>query len=185
MKINLLLLLLLLTFFLSACQHGASDSSANPDNVLPDKIVAVGYGTISQFKNHPKSQQRLLAMRAARLDAYRNLVEEFYGTRIKGHTSVKDMSIESDSYRSYFDSVIRGISLLSITPKGNDVYEAEVELILSGDISNCLSAATTACIGNKSLTTTQYPLNKWPEEQLNCTPDCQSMAYPQVIYYEN
>jgi len=184
MKINLMLIMLQM-FLLSACQHSPSDSGATPGYKISNKIEAVGYGTISQFKNHPKAQQQLLAMRAARLDAYRNLVEEFYGIRIKGHSSVKDMTIQSDSYRSYFDAIIRGISLLSITPKGNDIYEAEVELVLSGDISDCLASPTDLCLSSKSLTTTQYPLNKWPEEQLNCSPDCQSMAYPQVIYYAN
>jgi hypothetical protein len=150
---------------------------------MPHKIEAVGYATISQFKNYPKAQQRLLAMRAAKLDAYRAIVEELYGTHLKGNTTIRDMVIENDSYRAYFDSMVRGIHLLSITPKGNDIYEAEVELRLSNRSTQCLNNMSASCTQNKAAVVSQYPLADFPESRLNCTPNCQGMAFPQVIYY--
>lgn len=197
-------LILLIVFFISACTPTPVVVSMPPQQDLSKKIEAVGYGTISQFKNYPKAQQRLLAMRAARLDAYRNIVEEFYGTRIKGQTTVRDMVIENDSYRSYFDAVVKGIHLITITPKGDDIYEAEVELTISNTMGHCLSNLTSSCLRyntrvpvinnvpcnanfrncsqQTSIVTTQ-PLMLAPESELHCQPDCQGLAYPQVIYY--
>ncbi len=171
-----------MVLLISAC-HTTSSLVHSPTIVTPQKITAVGYATLSQFKNYPKAQQRLLAMRAAKLDAYRSIVEQLYGTRLKGNTTIRDMVIENDSYRAYFDAVVRGVHLLSITPKGNDIYEAEVELILSHYNSQCLNDLSNSCISKQTTVTSQYPLAEYPESRLNCNPDCQGMAFPQVIYY--
>jgi hypothetical protein len=109
-------------------------------------FTAVGYGVESNYKNYPLPRQRLLAIRAAKLDAYRNLAEEINGTRLRGHTSVKDAVVESDSYRAYVDAIVRGAHLISVTPKGEGVYEAEVELRLSTLTYSCLMRPAYQCL---------------------------------------
>jgi hypothetical protein len=111
-------------------------------------FTAVGYGVESDYKNYPKPRQRLLAIRAAKLDAYRSLAEELNGARLRGHTTVKDAVIESDSYRAYVDAIVRGAHLLSVTPKGEGVYEAEVELRLSTLAYGCLMRPASQCYSN-------------------------------------
>ncbi|MFK5984766.1 MAG: LPP20 family lipoprotein [Pseudomonadota bacterium] len=132
----------LFSLFLSAC-------APRPLIVMPrpaDKIIsAIGYSTLSSFKNYPLAQQKLLAIRGAKLDAYRSLAEELDGVRIKSNTTVKDMVIENDSYRAYVNTVIRGAHLVAITPKAEGVYEAEVSLTITPKITGCLYVHTTAC----------------------------------------
>jgi|GEM_PF-5687749 len=191
-------LLLIPLLLLSACQSSQIMVPVSNSRNLPIRYEAVGYGTLSQFKKYPMAQRRLLAMRAAKLDAYRSIVEEVYGTRVKGHTTIKDMVIENDNYRTYFDSVVRGIHLLTITPKGDGIYEAEVELKLSQPINQCLQnlnnscslpaykiqqAKSTCITHQQNVSQTTYPLAEYSQACLNCNPDCLSMAFPQVIYY--
>ncbi len=139
---NRLLLFLFILIVQSAC------TPVTQVVVVPEKqkvIDAVGYSALSNFKNHPQAQQRLLAIRAAKLDAYRNLAEEVYGVRIRSNSTVKNMLIESDSYRAYVDAVVRGAHLVSITPKEGGVYEAEVSLILTPKMSSCLYRHSADC----------------------------------------
>jgi len=111
------------------------------------RLKAIGYGAESDYSNYPAPRKRLLAIRAAKLDAYRNLAETLYGTRITGVTTVKDAAIESDKFRAYVDAVVRGAQLLALTPKGEGLYEAELELRIDEDIFKCFASLTPACTG--------------------------------------
>lgn len=119
----------------------------------PQVYTAVGYGFESSYKNYPDGQRRVLAIRAAKLDAYRSLAEEFQGTRIRGVTTVKDMAVENDSYRSYVDAVVRGARLGVVTPKGEGVYEAEVQLRLDTPVLSCLRSPTVHCLNRPTVHT--------------------------------
>ena len=44
-----------------------------------DSIVATGYAVISIQKSDNPAQQRILSIRASKLDAYRSLLEQVYG----------------------------------------------------------------------------------------------------------
>ncbi len=109
------------------------------NNVVVTKTIeAVGYSNTSNFEKYPQAQRQLLAIRGAKLDAYRNLAEELYGVRIRSNTTVKDMVVKNDSYRAYIDAVVRGAHVETITPRDNGVYEVEVNLTLTRDFYDCL-----------------------------------------------
>ena len=40
-----------------------------------------------------------MAMRASKLDAYRNLIEQVYGQNINSTTTVEDMVVSSDTFK--------------------------------------------------------------------------------------
>ena len=93
-----------------------------------ETMVATGYAVIS-IQNHKNSaQQRLLAIRASKLDAYRALTEQVYGQQLDATTTVADMTVLNDTFRTRVDGVIYGATLVSITPVGDDTYETTLSL---------------------------------------------------------
>jgi len=93
-----------------------------------DTIVATGYAVISIQNHKNPSQQRLLAIRASKLDAYRSLTEQVYGQQLDATTTVADMTVMSDTFRTKVEGVIYGAVLVSITPVGDDTYETTLSL---------------------------------------------------------
>ena len=133
---------------LSACQALPSATAATPEAApantvaavleipianLPliekrDTLTATGYAVISVQNHRTPAQQRLLAIRAAKLDAYRALTEQVYGLRMDATATVADMVVQSDTFRSRVEGVIYGATLVSITPSGDDTYETTLSL---------------------------------------------------------
>lgn len=54
------------------------------------------------------AQKRLMARRAAKVDALRNLTETIYGLQIDSQTTVRDFVTQSDLIRSRVSAVIQG-----------------------------------------------------------------------------
>ena len=93
-----------------------------------ETLVATGYAVVSVQNHKVPAQQRLLAIRASKLDAYRALTEQVYGQQIDASTTVADMTIMSDTFRAKVEGVIYGAVLVSITPVGDDTYETTLSL---------------------------------------------------------
>ena len=90
-------------------------------------IVATGYAVISIQQHSNPAQQRLLSIRASKLDAYRFLIEQVYGQYLDANTTVGEMVVESDVFRARVHGVIM-VRLVSITPIGEDTYETTLSL---------------------------------------------------------
>jgi len=93
-----------------------------------ETLVATGYAVISVQNHRTPAQQRLLAIRASKLDAYRSLTEQVYGQQLDATTTVADMTIMSDTFRAKVEGVIYGATMVSITPVGDDTYETTLSL---------------------------------------------------------
>ena len=93
-----------------------------------ESLTATGYAVISVQNHRLPAQQRLLAIRAAKLDAYRSLTEQVYGLRVDATATVADMVVQNDTFRSRVEGVIHGATLVSITPTGDDTYETTLSL---------------------------------------------------------
>ena len=93
-----------------------------------ETLTATGYAVISVQNHRVPAQQRLLAIRAAKLDAYRSLTEQVYGLRMDATATVADMVVQNDTFRSKVEGVIYGATLVSITPAGDDTYETTLSL---------------------------------------------------------
>jgi hypothetical protein len=93
-----------------------------------ETLVATGYAVVSVQNHRNTAQQRLLAIRASKLDAYRSLTEQVYGQQLDATTTVADMTIMSDTFRAKVEGVIYGATLVSITPVGEDTYETTLSL---------------------------------------------------------
>ena len=90
-------------------------------------IEATGYSVI-QSHSGSEPQQRLMAIKAARLDAFRQLAEVVYGTYIDSNTTISDLTIQDDVYRARVEGVIYGAELVKIEPISNDTYAVTLGL---------------------------------------------------------
>lgn len=95
---------------LSHQKASAAESSPQYETgaIVPTKVRATGYGAEDKFKEHTPGQRRLLAIRAAKMDAFRSLAEAVRGFTISGETSVSAAITESDVYKSDVEAFIRG-----------------------------------------------------------------------------
>ena len=92
-----------------------------------DGVVATGYAVIASQRGDTPAQQRLMAIKASKLDAYRALAEEVYGQYINASGTMTDMSITEDHLKAG-ESVIYGARVVSITPIGGETYETKLAL---------------------------------------------------------
>ncbi len=77
-------------------------------------IMATGYAVISIQHHDNPAQQRLLSIRASKLDAYRSLMEQVYGQYLDANTTVAEMVVESDSFRARVQGVIYGLGAVAL-----------------------------------------------------------------------
>lgn len=93
-----------------------------------ETITATGYAVVAVQNHRNPAQQRLMAIRASKLDAYRNLTEQVYGQQLDATSTVADMVVTNDTFRSKVEGVIYGARLVSITPVGDETYETTLSL---------------------------------------------------------
>jgi hypothetical protein len=93
-----------------------------------DSIVATGYAVISIQKSDNPAQQRILSIRASKLDAYRSLLEQVYGQYLDVNTTVAELVIKDDTFKARVQGVIYDARLISISPVGKDTYETTLSL---------------------------------------------------------
>ena len=77
-----------------------------------------------------------MAMRAAKIDAYRSLAERVAGIQIWGGTTVGDMVVEKDRFRVYLDTTLTGARVIAENPQDDGTYETVVELKVGQDFLN-------------------------------------------------
>jgi len=120
---------------LSAC--GSVHLSTTPARSAQPVIVtlnATGYGAVNmaacngQCDRVAPAQRKLLAMRAARLDAYRAMAEQVYGLRVEGGSTVGSLALKDDSFKVYIDAFIRGARVTNVAQRDDGTYETTVEM---------------------------------------------------------
>jgi hypothetical protein len=138
---------------LSACTAMTSMSmtthGANADEFVPElrQLTATGYGTAEKSDKYSLSQIKLMAMRSSKLDAYRSLSEQVYGVRLSGVTTVENMIITHDSYKSYVDAYLRGAKVLRTAAinhdkyAGDDTFETVVAIELTPRFYECMNGS--------------------------------------------
>jgi len=115
----------------AAAASAAASTSASMIAPMIEKretLMATGYAVISVQNHKLTAQQRLLAIRASKLDAYRALTEQVYGQHLDATTTVADMVVMNDTFRTRVEGVVYGAVLVSITPVGEDTYETTMSL---------------------------------------------------------
>ena len=126
--LGFIMMLLMLT---TGCAVNMQDYNAALVQSVLDKnnnIIATGYAVISVQKADTPAQQRILSIKASKLDAYKVLMEQVYGQYLDANTTVSEMIVQSDTFRAKVQGVIYGAKLVSITPVGDDTYETTLSL---------------------------------------------------------
>ncbi len=115
----------------TATGYGApSGTVAEPEPPAPagDVVRAKGYGVGPKDPSMTDTEKSLMAKRAAKMDAMRNLAEEVRGVRITSDSYVRDFVTQSDEIRARLNTFIQGARVVSERQMPDGSYEVEVEV---------------------------------------------------------
>ena len=82
-----------------------------------------------------------MAIKASKLDAYRELAEQVYGQKVDGEQELANMILTNNQLKSSVEGVIRGARVVKTYPVGEDTYATELELDMSRVYDIYLSTA--------------------------------------------
>jgi hypothetical protein len=139
MKIKISFLLAILAF--SACSSG-SDRKPQTEAYMRDwadtTLTVTGIGAPpSEAEN--SAQAQLLACNAAKMDAYRQLVEMIHGVKIDARTSVRDLISRNDSIRTESEGFVRRAKIIKQEIEKDGACQVTMELYLGSQFSNILN----------------------------------------------
>ncbi|MCJ2377370.1 flagellar biosynthesis protein FlgP [Vibrio sp. ZSDZ34] len=92
-----------------------------------NQLTAVGYASISEQTGRNEEEKSVRAMRASKIDAYRELAEQVYGLRVSARADLKDQRLGVESTTGAVDGVIRGAEVVR-SYKVGDSYVTELAL---------------------------------------------------------
>jgi hypothetical protein len=90
-------------------------------------LTAVGYASISEQTGRNEEEKQVRAMRASKIDAYRELAEQVYGLRVSARADLQDQRLGVESTTGAVDGVIRGAEVVR-SYKVGDSYVTELLL---------------------------------------------------------
>lgn len=100
-------------------------------------IEAVGIGAPPE-RYIGKPNARPLALRAAKVDAYRNLLEITKGVRVNSTTVVKDFTVESDVINTQVDGLVRSANVVKQDYLSDGTVEVTLRMPLSGSLAHVI-----------------------------------------------
>ena len=104
-------------------------------------IRAVGYAPISAQQGNDDTTRMLMAIKASKLEAYRELAEQVYGQRVDGDQSLQSLIVTNTQLQSSVEGVIRGARVVKSYAVGENTYATELELNLEDVYHIYLSTA--------------------------------------------
>lgn len=109
-------------------------------------LSAKGFGTVDINNTISKFQAKMMARRAAELDAQRQLAETTKGIQISAGTTVEEFEVTSDVIATRVKGLLKGAFIIneSIKPE-DDTFVAEVTLAI------CLTNESEICRSRDSM----------------------------------
>lgn len=113
--------------------------AVRPDSFVPepeDEVIVTAYRGSARnidlpaiYREFP-AQRRLMAKRAAELDAYRQLVERIYGLQLTATTTVRDAVTERDEIEAFAQEFLRGARATNVRYGPDGVVEVEMQVTI-------------------------------------------------------
>lgn len=97
-------------------------------------IEAVGIGAPPD-RSIGKINARPMALRAAKVDAYRNLLEITKGVQVDSRTTIKDFTVESDIVNTQVEGLIKGAQIVDQKYMSDGTVEVTLRMPLYGNLS--------------------------------------------------
>jgi hypothetical protein len=94
-------------------------------------ITAKGYGALSDDPSLSQAQKIIGAKRAAKMDAFRNLVEQIKGVNVTSETTVQDFITQNDTIETNIQAFVQGARVIETKDLGDGSYEVTVEIKLT------------------------------------------------------
>lgn len=94
----------------------------------PEPLLGRGFAQVAAQPGQTLNQRRLLAMRAARLDALRDLTEQVHGVRLASDSVLRDAVLRDDQLAARVEGTLRGARTVAIEPRGEDGYAVTLQL---------------------------------------------------------
>jgi len=99
-----------------------------PAALLPAPLIGRGFAQIARQPGESLNQRRLLAMRAARLEALRDLTEQVHGIQLTSESLLRDAVLRDDRLAARVEGSLRGARTIAIEPRGEDGYSVTMQL---------------------------------------------------------
>lgn len=136
-RISLVIIALLVMTMSLEAQFVTQGADQNQINWTTQTIRARGYGAANP--NLPVSAARANAIRAAKLDALRNILEVVKGVTINSETTVENFMTQSDVIRSRVEGVAKGFTVVDGPRYMSDgSVEIVVEMPLTGQFADAV-----------------------------------------------
>ena len=100
-------------------------------------IEAVGIGAPPE-RYIGKPQARPMALRAAKVDAYRNLLETTQGVRVDSTTVVKDFTVESDVINAAVQGLVKGAKVVNQDYLSDGTVEVTLRMPMAGGFAQVI-----------------------------------------------
>lgn len=126
-------LLFTLVVVLCGCSN-IIDKQVEWETIEPETypvLRSVGYAPIESQRGSDRTTKTLMAVKASKLDAYRELAEQVYGQRIDGNQSLANLVVVDTQLQASVEGVIRGARVIKSYPVGENSYATELELDFS------------------------------------------------------
>ena len=110
-----------------------------------EMIQADGYGSMPA--GMPAGRAKLMARRAAIVDAQRNLVETIKGTAVDAETTMENYMVTSDLVKTKVNGIITGARVVSESFSPDGTYHVVMSVPMYG-VGSVADAAISAMVGN-------------------------------------
>lgn len=97
-------------------------------------IEAVGIGAPPD-RSLGKINARPMALRAAKVDAYRNILEIAKGVQVDARTTVRDFTVESDVVNTQVEGLVKGAQVVDQQYMSDGTVEVRLRMPLYGNLS--------------------------------------------------
>jgi len=92
------------------------------------KFYATGYAPINSQTGDNQTQKILQAIKASKLEAYRELTAQVHGHQIDSQTQLRELMIADSSLNASVRGLIRGAKVVKSYPVSDEIYATELEL---------------------------------------------------------